>query len=77
MTDALQAAYIVKVTHAGTDLQESLTVFYAIIADNAEAGVQLVKQAVKDDAVVEVTDARLSQVTAHALGLAPGQARAL
>ncbi|WP_375408950.1 hypothetical protein [uncultured Methylobacterium sp.] len=78
MSDPYQSAYIVKAALADESMPSGfLTLFYAIIADDAESGLQLVKGVVKEDAVVELTDARLSQVTAQAIGLAPGLARAL
>ena len=78
MIEPNQTAFIVKVARADADMPNGrLTIFYAIIADDAASGVRLVKEAVKEDADVELTEARLSQETAQAIGLTPGYARAL
>ena len=78
MIEPNQTAFIVKVARADADRPNGrLTIFYAVIADDAESGVQLVREAVKEDADVELTEGRLSQETAQAIGLTPGYARAL
>ncbi|MGV7030863.1 hypothetical protein [Methylobacterium symbioticum] len=78
MIEPNQTALIVKVTRADAEMPTGqVTVFYAIIAEDAESAVRLVKEAVKDDAEVELTEARLSQDTAQMISLTPGYARAL
>lgn len=78
MIEPNQTALIVKVTRPDTDMPNGrVTVFYAVIAENAESVERLVREAVKDDAEVELTEARLSQDTAQMIGLEPGFARAL
>ena len=78
MIEPNQTAFIVKVARADADMpNKRLTLFYAVIADDAETGVRLVREVVKEDAEVELTDGRLSQDTAYAIGLTPGFARAL
>lgn len=78
MIEPNQTALIVKVTCADVEMPTGrVTVFYAIIAEDAESAVRLVKEAVKDNAEVELTEARLSQDTAQMIGLTPGYARAL
>ena len=78
MIEPNQTALIVKVTRPDADMPAGrVTVFYAVIADDTESAVRLVKEAVKDDAEVELTEARLSQDTAQMIGLTPGYARAL
>ncbi|GJD57962.1 hypothetical protein [Methylobacterium dankookense] len=78
MIEPNQTALIVKVTRADAEMPTGrVTVFYAIIAEDAGSAVRLVKEAVKDDAEVELTEARLSQDTAQMIGLIPGYARAL
>lgn len=78
MIEPNQTAFIVKVTWPDADMPNGrLTMFYAVLADDPETGVQIVKNAVKADAEVELSEARLSQDTAQAIGLLPGYARAL
>ncbi len=53
------------------------TSLYAVIAEDAKRAVQWVREAAKDDAEVELTEARPSQDTSQMIGLKPGYARAL
>ena len=78
MIEPNQTAFIVKVARPDEAIPDCLlTVFYAVIADDPDAGVQIVKAAVKDGAEVTLTEVRLSQATAQAIDLRPGYARAL
>ena len=78
MIEPNQTAFIVKVTWPDADTPNGrLTMLYAVLADDPETGVQIVKNAVKADAEVELSEARLSQDKAQAIGLLPGYARAL
>ncbi|MCJ2093895.1 hypothetical protein MKK67_15550 [Methylobacterium sp. J-072] len=78
MIEPNQTAFIVKVARRDEDAPDNLlTVFYAVIADNPDSGVQIVKEAVKAGAEVTLTEVRLSQATAQAIDLMPGYARAL
>ncbi|MCJ2014743.1 hypothetical protein [Methylobacterium sp. J-076] len=78
MTEPNQTAFIVKVALPDeTAPDRPLTLFYAVIADDPEHGVQIVRGAVKDGAEVTLTEVRLSQATAQAIELLPGYARAL
>ena len=54
-----------------------MAAFYAVLTETPEQAVELVRQAVKPDAQISLTDARLSQDTAQAIGLMPQLARAL
>lgn len=78
MIEPNQTAFIVKVALPDEAAPEGcITLFYAVIADSAERGVEIVREAVKDGAEVTLTEVRLSQATAHAIDLRPGYARAL
>lgn len=78
MIEPNQTAFIVKVARPDEDAPDCLlTVFYAVIADDPDSGVRIVKAAVKDGAEVTLTEVRLSQATAQAIDLRPGYARAL
>ena len=78
MTEPNQTAFIVKVALPDEDAPERLlTLFYAVIADDPDQGVQIVKGAVREGAEVTLTEVRLSQATAQAIDLLPGFARAL
>ena len=78
MTEPNQTAFIVKVALPDeTAPEQVLTLFYAVIADCANLGLQIVKEAVKEGAEVTLTEVRLSQATAQAIDLLPGYARAL
>ncbi|MDP4006224.1 hypothetical protein [Methylobacterium sp. NEAU K] len=78
MIEPNQTAFIVKVARPDEDAPEHLlTLFYAVIADDPESGVQIVREAVKEGAEVTLTEVRLSQATAQAIDLRPGYARAL
>lgn len=78
MTEPNQTAFIVKVALPDeTAPDHPLTLFYAVIADSPDRGVQIVREAVKEDAEVTLTEVRLSQATAQAIDLLPGYARAL
>lgn len=78
MTEPNQTAFIVKVALRDENAPECLlTLFYAVIADNPDLGVQIVREAVKEGAEVTLTEVRLSQATAQAIDLLPGHARAL
>ncbi|MDR7040576.1 hypothetical protein J2X36_005359 [Methylobacterium sp. BE186] len=78
MIEPDQTAHIVKVSwqDEGTTAGRQ-TMFYAALTESPEEAVELVRQAVKADAEVELTEARLSQDTAQAIDLLPGFARAL
>lgn len=78
MIEPNQTAYIVKVALPDENAPECLlTLFYAVIADDPEHGVQIVREAVKEGAEITLTEVRLSQATAQAIELLPGHARAL
>ena len=78
MIDANQTAYIVHVSSpAGEIAADRMAAFYAVLTETPEQAVELVRQAVKPDAQISLTDARLSQDTAQAIGLMPQIARAL
>lgn len=78
MIEPNQTAFIVKAALRDEDEPECLlTLFYAVISEDPESGVQIVKDAVKEGAEVTLTEVRLSQATAQAIGLLPGYARAL
>jgi hypothetical protein len=78
MIEPNQTAFIVKVALPDENAPECLlTLFYAVIADDPDRGVQIVKDAVKEGADVTLTEVRLSQATAQAIELLPGHARAL
>lgn len=78
MIEPNQTAFIVKVALPDeTAPEQTLTVFYAVIANCAEVGLQIVKEAVKEGAELTLTEVRLSQATAQAIDLLPGYARAL
>ncbi|AWN40112.1 hypothetical protein [Methylobacterium durans] len=78
MIEPNQTAYILKVSWRDAGIPDGpLTMFYAALTGSPEEAVELVRQAVKADAEVELTEARLSQDTAQAIDLLPGFARAL
>lgn len=78
MIEPNQTAFIVKVALPDEAAPDSwITLFYAVIADSAERGVEIVRGAVKEGAEVTLTEVRLSQATAQAIELLPGYARAL
>ncbi|GJE35856.1 hypothetical protein [Methylobacterium oxalidis] len=78
MIEPNQTAHIVKVSWCDAGIPDGrLTMFYAALTESPEEAVDLVRQAVKPDAEVELTEARLSQDTAQAIELLPGFARAL
>lgn len=78
MTEPNQTAFIVKVALSDeTAPEQVLTLFYAVIAESSDLGLQIVKEAVKEGAKVTLTEVRLSQATAQAIDLLPGYARAL
>ncbi|MGC5778126.1 hypothetical protein [Methylobacterium sp. NFXW15] len=78
MTEPNQTAFIVKVALPDEAAPEGrITLFYAVIADTPDQGVEIVRQAVKEGAEVTLTEVRLSQATAQAIELLPGYARAL
>ncbi len=78
MIEPNQTAFIVKVALPDEVAPEGrITLFYAVIADSSEQGVEIVRQAVKEGAEVTLTEVRLSQATAQAIELLPGYARAL
>ncbi|WP_336491771.1 hypothetical protein [Methylobacterium nigriterrae] len=78
MIEPNQTAHIVKVSWCDEGMRNGrLTMFYAALTESPEEAVALVRQAVKADAEVELTEARLSQDTAQAIDLLPGFARAL
>jgi hypothetical protein len=78
MIEPNQTAFIVKVACPDEDAQERLiTLFYAVIAEDPDSGIQIVQGAVRKDAEVTLTEVRLSQATAQAIDLLPGYARAL
>jgi hypothetical protein len=54
-----------------------VTLFYAVLAEDPDSGMQIVRDAVKEAAEVTLTEVRLSQATAQAIDLLPGYARAL
>jgi hypothetical protein len=78
MIEPNQTAFIVKVACPDGDAPERLlTLFYAVLADDPESGVQIVRDAVREGAELTLTEVRLSQATAQAIDLLPGYARAL
>lgn len=78
MIEPNQTAFIVKVACSDEDAPEQLlTLFYAVLAEDPERGMQIVKDAVRAGAEVTLTEVRLSQATAQAIDLLPGYARAL
>ena len=78
MIDANQTAYIVHVSSPAKEIAAGpMAAFYAVLTETPEQAVELVRQAVKPDAQISLTDARLSQDTAQAIGLMPQLARAL
>lgn len=78
MIEPNQNAFIVKVAFPDEDAPERLlTLFYAVIADDPDQGVQIVRGAVREGAEVTLTEVRLSQATAQAIDLLPGYARGL
>jgi hypothetical protein len=54
-----------------------MAAFYAALTETSEQAVALVRQAVKPGACVALADARLSQNTAHAIGIMPDLEMAL
>ena len=78
MIEPNQTAFIVKVALPDEAAPENaITLFYAVIADSSDRGVEIVRSAVKEGAEVTMTEVRLSQATAQAIELLPGYARAL
>ncbi len=78
MIEPNQTAFIVKVAMLDdTSPDCPITLFYAVIADTSDQGVEIVRGAVKEGAEVTLTEVRLSQATAQAIELLPGYARAL
>ena len=78
MIEPNQTAFIVKVACPDEDAPEQLlTLFHAVLAEDPERGMQIVKAAVKAGAEITLTEVRLSPATAQAIDLLPGYARAL
>ncbi|GJE14981.1 hypothetical protein [Methylobacterium longum] len=78
MIEPNQTAFIVKVACSDEEAPERLlTLFYAVLAEDPESGMQIVRDAVREGAEVTLTEVRLSQATAQAIDLLPGYARAL
>lgn len=78
MIEPNQTAFIVKVACPDRDAPERLlTLFYAVLAEDPDSGMQIVRDAVRKGAQVTLTEVRLSQATAQAIDLLPGYARAL
>lgn len=78
MIEPNQTAFIVKVALPDEEAPDGrITLFYAVISDSTDRGVEIVREAVKEGAEVTMTEVRLSQATAQAIELLPGYARAL
>ncbi|GJE41801.1 hypothetical protein [Methylobacterium soli] len=78
MMEPNQTAFIVKVACPDEDAPErQLNLFYAVLTEDPQSGVQIVKDAVEEVAEVTLTEVHLSQTTAQAIDLLPGYARAL
>lgn len=78
IVEANQTAYIVHVSFLDEEVSAvPLAAFYAALTETPERAVALVRQAVKPGAAVALTDVRLSQSTAQAIGITPDVAMAL
>ena len=71
-----ERAYVARVTRLGGNARGSV-VFYAVVADSKVAAAAAVRDAVRPDDYVELTDGMLSPETAQALGLRRGVAKAM
>lgn len=78
MIEPNQTAFIVKVACPDEGAPDCpLTAFYAVLADDPDRAMQIVRDAVREGSDVTLTEVRLSQATAQAIELLPGYARAL
>jgi hypothetical protein len=78
MSEADARTFVVRVSqHDQQQPSGRRTRFYAVMADTREQAAALVREAVEPSAYVEVTDGKLLPATAEALGLRPGEPKAM